>query len=362
MENPDYHLVKNDGDESEHPKSKAAYIGVLMQVTDYEQLDDGRLALVVQALERFRVIEATQHEPYAVATVQLLPDIELALPHFREAQKMAKELSDDFLDEKDAWGAACAAAVETAEQIRGFEYRPVSVHESSNGLVAPLVNFDMDADVEKYFPRNIKEVESRRSKVKNVMEQHLLSASPLDVPDNLEKIDTEHVLQLEHEVWLEVDTLIKLLHQLNPNSNQEAQITPIPTQILGLLPRESNGHSEGTCAWPDDFQLDQYAKRLEDYANSMTVGTYSKSPFVRYDYAANTKSPYPSLRRAQRLSFVVWVLLENIAILGDEDENVATKLLSRQEILELGSITERLEAAKTRLDAINQALKIVAGR
>eukprot|EP00797_Seminavis_robusta_P021389 Sro332_g119390.2 (92) ;mRNA; r:56183-56458 len=85
-----------------------------------------------------------------------------------------------------------------------------------------------------------------------------------------------------------------------------------------------------------------------------TVGTYSKSPFVRYDYADNPLKRYPILRRAQRLSFVVWILMENIGPVGNQP------VVSRQDILEMHSISERLEAARDRLKAINASLRRVA--
>ena len=54
------------------------------------------------------------------------------------------------------------------------------------------------------------------------------------------------------------------------------------------------------------------------------------------------------------VSFVVWILLENIGFVED------TKPLTRQDILEFPSITERLEAAKERLMAINAMLQKLA--
>ena len=120
-----------------------------------------------------------------------------------------------------------------------------------------------------------------------------------------------------------IDALVNLLHQLSSNPN-EAKVTPVPTQMLGLLPRRGSclrdeKHPSNNKAWPEGFKLEQYATRLEEYAATMSVGTFSKSPFVRYDYADNDVTTYPTMRRAQRLSFVVWILLESIGIVGEED-------------------------------------------
>ena len=363
LDNPDYHfLPRRDRDNSNTPTTtstnKATYTGVLMQVADAKQLEDGRLALVVQALERFEVMEATQHEPYAIATIQLMPDAELALPFYETAQQKALEVSDDFLKNEDAWGAACAAALETAAQFRTFEYKPVTVESSSMGAVAPLVNYDTEIDLAKVFPSDSTVVNAQEEHVTEVMEKHLFSASPLSIPDNLDELNEKRVVQLEHDVWLGVDALVNLLHQLSSNPG-EARVTPVPTQMLGLLPR-GNCQGKGYIPWPADFKLDQYANRLEDYAAAMSVGTFSKSPFVRYDYADSALKSYPAMRRAQRLSFVVWILLENIGLVGGDERGSVSRPISRQEILELPSITERLEAAKGRLDAINDALRLLA--
>ena len=380
LDNPDYHFIPqwknqtninnssantNSNTETNNSNNKATYTGVLMQVADYKQLEDGRLAMVVQALERFEVMEAKQHEPYAVATVQLIPDAELAMPFYETAQQQARDLSDDFLNDEDAWGAACAAALQTAEELREFECKPVLVESSSMGAVAPLINYDTELeDLANLFPSDATAVDSRKETIRTIMEEHLFSASPMSIPENVGKFTEEKVVQLEYDVWVGVDALINLLHQLSSNPN-EARVTPVPTQMLGLLPRrgscfqDGNGASKASIPWPDDFKLDQYATRLEDYAATMSVGTFSKSPFVRYDYADNDVTTYPIMRRAQRLSFVVWILLESIGIVGEDDRGGVSRPISKQEILEFPSITERLEAAKGRLDAINDALRLL---
>ena len=68
LSNPDYSL---DGDETQ-----ATRIGTLMQISDVIELDDGRLAMIVQGLERFEVVKASQHAPFAMASIRLLEDDE----------------------------------------------------------------------------------------------------------------------------------------------------------------------------------------------------------------------------------------------------------------------------------------------
>ena len=49
--------------------TKAPLVGVLMRIVSVQRQDDSRLAMVVQGLARVRVLEQTQKEPYARATV-----------------------------------------------------------------------------------------------------------------------------------------------------------------------------------------------------------------------------------------------------------------------------------------------------
>jgi Lon protease-like protein len=51
-------------------------LGTLMRITDYRRLPNGRLWLLVQAMERFVVMNVVQNLPYGRADVQLLPDVE----------------------------------------------------------------------------------------------------------------------------------------------------------------------------------------------------------------------------------------------------------------------------------------------
>ncbi len=55
---------------------RSAVIGCLMQILDYRRMEDGRLMILVQALERFVVEDVVDTLPYAVANVQILLDRE----------------------------------------------------------------------------------------------------------------------------------------------------------------------------------------------------------------------------------------------------------------------------------------------
>lgn len=283
LENPLYRL---DGE-------MATLTGVLMRVADYKQLEDGRLLLIVQALERFRVVEATQHSPYAVATVELLPDEELMEIHSSN--------KDEEVDGR-------AAAVAESRRWESFEFRNVAVEDAGGG-VSPLANFDASA----------------------LLDMNGSTATT----HSSDSVGAKQVLELEHDVWVSLDLMIRLLTAVNPSTNTQV---PIPTQLLGLFPTNNK--------WPKGFRLDSFATQLQ--RQEMVVGTMSKSPFCLVDRAAPS---YPPLRRAHRLSYAIWVLLDSIIAGGGAPQT------TRQDILEMSSTKTRLLEAKTRIDAINMALQ-----
>lgn len=58
------------------PNCRTAVVGTLMKIVDFRRLEDGRLCLLVHAMERFVVHDAIQNLPYSIAHVQILPDYE----------------------------------------------------------------------------------------------------------------------------------------------------------------------------------------------------------------------------------------------------------------------------------------------
>jgi Lon protease-like protein len=295
LDNPQYRF--NAG-------TQATFVGTLLQVTDYQQLDDGRLALIVQGLERFRVVKATQHVPYAIATIQLDSDLEIS-------SSFAK--ADDVEEARNTE----ALAVQENLEWRNWEFRPTYWDEMSDGIgVSPLVNYNSD-----YFPN----------------EMMVPAASTSDLPKGSHSVesverDKQKITRLEYDVWVALDTMIRLLAQLQPDLR-----IPVPAQLLGLLPVDVPGNNK----WPKDFRLEEYANQLQ--SNNAEIGTTTKSPFVRI--AEN--SSYPLLRRASRLSYVIWVILDSIVL-----EGAPTK----QDLLEETSIAKRLEKAQMRLKTVNMLL------
>jgi Lon protease-like protein len=305
LSNPDFELPDNVKASAE---SDATLIGTLMRISDYEQLEDGRLVLIVQALDRFRILFATQHVPYAIATIQLEPDHELM------------ECLSDGSYESDAR----KAAVQQANLLRDWEFRPTRFERTSPGSavrgVSPLVNYDADFA----WPTNSESSARHEGIVLAPLRQEALI-------DGTASILSMHLLQLEHKVWVGLDRMLRLLTQINPSL-----IIPVPSQMLGLLPLPSEAGRE----WPLGFRLEEYVEEL--ISNNAVIGTATKSPLVR----VSSLSQYPWLRRVQRLSYVVWVLFESM---GDSP--------SKQVLLEETSLARRLELAIQKLDGVNESLQ-----
>lgn len=290
LDNPDYKLEEN---------TKASLTGVLMKITSHKELEDGRLVLVVQALEKFQVVEAKRHHsPYSIATIEITPDRELV-----HAQSCIKLDGVDAGDNADVDAAAVAQAFDLHE----FEFQPVTpVNEQGEATVSPLVNYAID------FKGN---------------NNNNIVASKTTIEDA--------VSELEYKVWVNIDEMIHLLQSfVDP---KKVKPIPIPTQILGLLP------TNPIHPWPTQFCLEEYAIKLEE--EKAYIGTYSKSEFVRVDNHHGIQ--YPPLRRAQRLSFVLWALTDTIAL---PDTTHAD--FSRQKLIELNSIEKRLDAGLRKLQVI----------
>jgi hypothetical protein len=352
LDDPSYALQEGD-------------IGTLMTISDARQQSDGRLTLIVQALERFEIQRVERsHSPYAIADVAILPDFEQLLDvgimkiTIDDAAAAVRDDASD--DDTNTDKQNRALAVSEAFANHPFEYRRVSIDEceitSDDGTVvglgvSPLSNYDSTKQLLRSEPNTDTETGGGGH------------------------VDAHHrdlVAIAESQVWIQLDELLKLLRIASNGVG-----APVPTQLMGLLPRLRSVLSQETTAavvvieqpWPEKFDLERIATSFED--QSRNVGTHSKSPFVRVDEknsgTNNNNSndddgsqPYSSLRRAQRLSYVVWTLTESIALPPDEtgssNSNGADKY-GRENILALTCTQERLELATEKMNKICLLLK-----
>jgi hypothetical protein len=273
-----------------------------MQITDYREQEDGRLTLIVQGIDRFDILTASQQVPYAVAKVRLLPDL--------ESWDMLTMAASDNHSSDAIRKAAKDVAVREGELLRELEFHQTYFGTSQHLVeVSPLSNINGTTCVD--FEKNTKELESVFAITGGKLTQ---------------QFDDNDVLLLELEVWVELDRMIRLLQQIQPNMQ-----IPVPSQMLGLLPIDVD--------WPDDFQLHTCAERLE--TNASSVGTHSTSPFVRL---SRRFPSYPSTRRASRLSYAVWIMLSTFMFDG--------KPMDLQKLLETTSVNKRLQMAVDKLKLV----------
>lgn len=348
---------QNDSFQKEEEKYK---IGTLMQVSDYQQdPDTGHLIVLVQGLARFTLIgptterwdwmsasssvldERKEHATVEKACVELLPDDEFVTTFLPQARATFDQY--DFTRNQDIQGAACAGAIAQASEWRLFETEPMRIPQTGQTLdpVSSLAPFEKN---------------SLDNKEKNIMEEYL-SQSPIDLvqgecsifdheddlaPDEQETSSTDEnvineVLKVEHSVWVELDKLVKHLSKLNPKSNTQM---PIPLQILSLLPFPNLVYY-----WPPSFQLAKHVRRVKTAHSILVNNKYKQNSGFR-----QIPSDYPPLRRARRLSYILW----NIFLEQDTMEVPSDEL---QRVLETHSISDRLKAGLLQLQTINRILQ-----
>ncbi|KAL3762809.1 hypothetical protein ACHAW5_011267 [Stephanodiscus triporus] len=116
---------------------RSAVVGCLMRVVDHARMDDGRLIVLVEALERFVVEEIVDTRPYAVANVQILLDEE-ELPW--ETRDDGKRASDEGArgrlrtrDDKNACAFLRGKAVAASFRYHEYEFDGRKLPLSSGG-------------------------------------------------------------------------------------------------------------------------------------------------------------------------------------------------------------------------------------
>ena len=380
--------------------------GTLLRITDRRfQDEDGRIVLVVQAIDKVRVHNVASVPGISLTDVQLSPETELMQSYFEKAlMTSASYLSShsgdansiSLLSPSAVSGAARAAAAADTTRVRRFEFRPIfleekptrpsnasSVHSSPNdsnatkkikdairkqerekegggpeyNSVVQLCNFDAfeaaalgDADsvtsqaLKNYWEHLTKESSQGMFAEEDLFRGHGNGSSSqyslLPEPAGAlpkPSLSAEAVVLVEYDLWRTLDEMMRLI------SMASGRPVPIPSQLLGLLPKRDD--------WPQEFFLEDVAKSLA--TSGSTIGTASKSPFVRVDEITSANhSSYSPLRRAQRLSYAIWLLLDVLAMTGAEPAPPP-----RDVILSMDSIGERLFAAKLTIDGINVILK-----
>jgi len=253
------------------------------------------------------------------------------LPHFKKRNVQRKKMKlkkkngkpDEGVSRLNAKAESSPSTVVSNAMEEYLSQSPDDVYEGEC-----ILNFDDDQDQNKSF--------------------QLGELPPLE--------ETKMMVQtfkLERDVWIQLDTLLHYLRLLDPMTNTNM---PIPSQVLALLPKDP------PKPWPERFSLHKYNQKM---MKLQSVVTQNKSKLLlgkktKLD-TMEASSEYPALRRSRRLSYIVWVLVEDLLSMYSELIGEQRLILSRQDILEMTSISQRLFAARRKLEDINIILSQVVG-
>ncbi|KAL7470472.1 hypothetical protein ACHAXS_010714 [Conticribra weissflogii] len=338
-------------DESRFETDRSAVLGCLMQIVDHRRMDDGRLVVLVQAVERFAVEEVRETKPYCVADVQILLDQE-DLPGWNaDGTAAGTDQGDaaargDIVEEPDESeckhirGEAVAASfhyhdyefddvrLPIAETTTDYE-RFLSKHDvpwlgiskllpfarySSNDKSLDVANEKSAHALHSARQRTTASVAATTNK-ELPLERQLWNGGILWNPPPVSKVvirridDTTDCDALETLLWLAIDDFCR------------ATKFVLPDELRCLVPPEMD-YLDITAAPP-----------------SSSMSSSSSSP-------PSLSPMYPKIRRQRRLSYLAPALIENLEIGKD----------MRQIWLNTPSTRARLLGVLERFDYLNNQL------
>ena len=302
-------------DVQEHSSCRSACVGTLMKIIDYRRMGDGKLLLLVHALDRFVVSKPIQELPFSIADVQLLPDSEEMENVLAQQQK--EEASDamwysalDNIDVTKTRRIATSDALKwqqyefdntvklpvrsdgsddlTPADVVGTELKSVIPHVPFASPTIPPKLLSTTCAEDKSEDTDRSEISSPQNPSNSVpMEKLLIDSGILlgpSEPDPSRRRSSFTIEQLERELWIFVNEWVQVNNAMSS----------FPPELLALLPPRD------TYEWPEDFIL-------EDLATTMAATSELKGsrPFVR------VAEDYPAHRRRRRLSYVISALTDH---------------------------------------------------
>jgi Lon protease-like protein len=320
---PDYRLSTWDDSVTQE---NSATVGCLMKISDYRRMADGRLLLLVHAMERFVVMDIGQQVPYSIANVQLLPDIEEIDP----------DVEWMFNYNEREIKIARAMAIEESIRFHDYEYDPehklpcpdtadldlTDVLGSSIAKVLPYCPYSKvlapPAPIIRDSAIFLDETEDISTDSSPTLESQLLQCQILNEPPaHPESLTPRKDLttdELEYELWLAINDFLITSR------------TPVSPVLLGLVPHR--------VKWPAKFVLKTISKGF--------VNGFAELEGVEHGFVELPTS-YPSYRRQRRLSYSAAYLLERTGF--------GTGL--RQTLLETPSTQGRLRLVLERFDLMH---------
>lgn len=321
------HIFRDGKDRQLHSWQDVAkdeiVLGTLLRITDYRRMMDGRMLVLVQALERFVVKKIIVQTPYAVAHIQILPDDEedeqagnsrttAVLESFQKWHRYEFEqtmlplpLSNKDESNQSKKSTNGENAEDSDNDVEVSEYLEDSqIVGSALAQVLPYSPFSSIVDVERlkdekvpliHDPENL-EGSTQADLKHELFERDILHDPPFVEPKLLEK----PIEIIEYELWIYLDKYLK---------QTKRAVSPI---LLGLLPPNEK--------WPVNFALEKIVTAIQEQDT--------------YAHKCIRVSPhYPAHRRQKRLSFSAAAVLEQ-----DEQQAKAWRL----QMLQASSTKARL--------------------
>jgi hypothetical protein len=298
-------------------------------------MSDGRLLLLVHAMERFVVTTIEQRLPYSIVTGQMLPDAEEMDPHLEFHPNIREE---DLTQVR-------AMAIEESVRFHDYEYdvdhvlgvpdRPdLAVSDIMGSAIAKVLPYCPFSKTLKpplprlessIFPPTNDDTAAATSSSSSPsdplpsLEYRLLCQGifqmPLIDPEFTQRQDLT-TDQLEYELWLAINNFLITTRM------------PVSPIFLGLLPPKKD--------WPASFVLNQLVSDLKCQLDKVNG--------LDHDFV-QVSADYPAHRRQRRLSFSAAHLLET-------NGDVAQEL--RPLLLATPSTKQRLRMVLERLDQWQQ--------
>lgn len=346
---------------------KSSAVGVLMRVVDLRRMNDGRILLLVQALERFVVSHVYQEFPYAIADAQLLPDLEETTFSMHTSSKSQNTLSEST--EAQTFPYRVQTISEAFESYHDYEYDynvELPVKNGADVTVSDVFGPDLKRIMpfipfssKSFTPLISNEQNSKENALNNdigihdssepSLESQLIGGGILRNPPTHPEMCRNDKLPpgiLEEQLWIQIDQFIRIRYgqsslfhrtretattKLNRVNTKRATFNlPISPNLLALLPRNKK--------WPNHFILEDIANNLTNDPSQFT----DEPTFIR------VSESYPAYKRQKRLSFTSSALLEKMPMGGGS--------ILRQILLEIPSTQARLCFVVERFEMMNDQL------
>lgn len=305
---------------------QSSVLGALLRIVDYRRMGDGRLLLLVQALERFVVTDVIQTLPYSVANVQIVPDLE-------EVDADVDWIGKESESSRTVPWARGEAVRESFDRWHRYEYDaetvlplPVAAELSTGAVlgtalrqVLPHARYARDTNVAALALERLPDgpsIEHTEPTPESLvhdsahglaptpsshctLEQRLLQKGILREPFLNEELQALTLDDLERRLWIVLDSYFKTSR------------APLSSHLLGLLPPE-------ITSWPKGFVLQHVCHAMQANTDHDGGDATDTNKFV---HAVSVD--YPKDRRQKRLSYTAASLLE------DPHDGAATTALRR---------------------------------